>query len=68
MKGDLVGDFVRAVGGDEGLASPALIIARLDCPQLDPAPYLRRLDEMGAAARARLEAAQRSRRPSRKQR
>jgi regulator of sirC expression with transglutaminase-like and TPR domain len=65
MTGDLAGEFVRAVGGDEGLASAALVIARLDCPQLDPTPYLRRLDEMGAAARARLEAAQRSRRPSR---
>jgi len=60
--GDLAGEFARAVASDEGLASSALIIARLDCPQLDPAPYLRRLDEMGAAARARLRSAQRSRR------
>jgi regulator of sirC expression with transglutaminase-like and TPR domain len=65
MKGDLVGEFVQAVASDDSLASSALIIARLDCPQLDPAPYLRRLDEMGAAVRARLNPAQRSGRPSR---
>ena len=65
MKGDLVGEFVRAVASDEGLASSALIIARLDCPQLDPAPYLRRLDEMGAAAHARFRSAQHSGRLSR---
>ena len=32
------------------------MIARLECAQLDPAPYLHQLDAMGAAARARLRA------------
>jgi regulator of sirC expression with transglutaminase-like and TPR domain len=67
MMGDLAAEFARAVVSDEGLASSALVIARLDCPQLDPAPYLRRLDEMGAAARARLHTAQRSRPLSRQE-
>jgi regulator of sirC expression with transglutaminase-like and TPR domain len=34
-----------------GVAEAALVIARLEYPQLDPAPYLARLDQMGAAAR-----------------
>src|SRR5262245_33024553 len=41
---------------DRDLATPALMIARLECPSLDPAPYLQRLDDMGAAARERLAA------------
>ena len=32
------------------------MIARLECAQLDPAPYLHQLDAMGAAARERLRA------------
>jgi regulator of sirC expression with transglutaminase-like and TPR domain len=32
------------------LAAPALLIARIEYPRLDPAPYLDRLDEMGDAA------------------
>jgi regulator of sirC expression with transglutaminase-like and TPR domain len=32
------------------LAQAALVIARIEFPRLDPAPYLTRLDEMGAAA------------------
>src|SRR6187200_778063 len=39
---------------DRDLATPALMIARLECPSLDPAPSLQRLDDMGAAARERL--------------
>ena len=31
---------------DRDLATPALMIARLECPSLDPAPYLQRLDDM----------------------
>src|SRR4051812_34510792 len=34
------------------LATAALVIARIEFPRLDPDPYLARLDEMGAAARA----------------
>ena len=37
-----------APGSD--LAPAALVIARIEFPRLDPAPYLTRLDEMGAAA------------------
>jgi regulator of sirC expression with transglutaminase-like and TPR domain len=43
-----------AASPDRDLATPALMIATLECPQLDPAPYLRRLDRMGLAARDRL--------------
>lgn len=38
-----------------GFAAPALIIARLEYPQLDPNPYLERLDLMGEAVASRLE-------------
>ena len=49
--------FSRLVASpDRDLASPALMIARLECPLLDPAPYLERLDAMGKAARERLTA------------
>jgi regulator of sirC expression with transglutaminase-like and TPR domain len=34
-----------------GLAQAALVIAQIEYPRLDPAPYLARLDEMGEAAR-----------------
>jgi regulator of sirC expression with transglutaminase-like and TPR domain len=43
-----------AASPDNDLATPALMIARLECPSLDPAPYLDQLDEMGVAARERL--------------
>src|SRR5687767_8819064 len=45
-----------AANADRDLATPALMIARLECPSLDPAPYLEKLDVMGAAARERLTA------------
>jgi regulator of sirC expression with transglutaminase-like and TPR domain len=41
---------------DRDIATPALMIAQLECPSLDPAPYLEQLDAMGAAARERLAA------------
>jgi regulator of sirC expression with transglutaminase-like and TPR domain len=41
---------------DRDLATPALMIARLECPSLNPEPYLEKLDVMGAAARERLTA------------
>ena len=55
MKEAFLKEFARlASSPDRDLATPALMIARLECPQLDPAPYLRQLDAMGAAARERL--------------
>ena len=39
------------------LARAGLLIARLECPQLDPKPYLAHLDRMGIQARLRLASA-----------
>ena len=48
---ELIQEFVQSATGPEpGLAAPALLIARLGYPQLDPAPYLARLETMGSAA------------------
>ncbi|MGE3274543.1 MAG: SirB1 family protein [Vicinamibacterales bacterium] len=38
------------------LAQPALLVARIEYPRLDPGPYLDRLDAMGDAAAARVQA------------
>ena len=46
-----------AASPEPDLAAPALLIARLGYPRLDPAPYLERLEAMGAAAADRLAAA-----------
>ena len=55
MKNAFVQEFARiAAYPDRDLATPALMIARLECPSLDPAPYLAQLDAMGAAAQKRL--------------
>ena len=55
MKNAFIQKFSNmAASADRDLATPALMIAALEQPQLDPAPYLRRLDEMGATARERL--------------
>jgi regulator of sirC expression with transglutaminase-like and TPR domain len=44
--------FIHAATADEpGLARSALCFARIGYPNLDPAPYLARLDEMGGVAR-----------------
>ena len=52
---DLVQDFTAAATSpDPSLAEPALLIARLGYPRLDPAPCLARLEEMGLAAAWRL--------------
>jgi len=57
MKDSFLREFSQlAASPDRDLARPALMIARLECPQLDPAPYLQRLDAMGRAARERLTA------------
>jgi regulator of sirC expression with transglutaminase-like and TPR domain len=55
MKHTFISEFSRlAASPDHDLARPALMIARLECPGLDLAPSLERLDAMGAAARERL--------------
>jgi len=57
MKDVFISQFSKlAATVDRDLATPALMIARLECPSLDPAPYLEKLDAMGAAARERLTA------------
>ena len=55
MKDAFVREFARLVAApDKDLARPALMIAALEFPRLDPAPYLDRLDVMGAEASHRL--------------
>ena len=55
MKDAFIQEFsTLASSPDRDLATPALMIARLECPSLDPVPYLDQLDAMGAAARERL--------------
>ena len=52
---DLVQQFTQAASSpDPGLAGPALLIARLGYPWLDPTPYLARLEEMGGVVAERL--------------
>lgn len=47
----LVEQFTQAaVSPDPDLAEPALLIARIGYPHLDPTPWLARLDEMGSSA------------------
>jgi len=55
MKDDFLREFSSvASSADRDLATPALMIARLECPSLDPVPYLKQLDAMGVSARERL--------------
>jgi regulator of sirC expression with transglutaminase-like and TPR domain len=52
MRRDLVESLTTAAhASGTGLADAALVIARIEYPRLDPAPYLARLDRMGEAAR-----------------
>ena len=52
MKKDLAADLTAAINAPgTGLADAALVIARIEFPKLDPAPYLARLDELGDSAR-----------------
>jgi regulator of sirC expression with transglutaminase-like and TPR domain len=52
MKKSLVEDLLRASNAaGTTLAPAALVIARVEYPQLDPDPYLTRLNAMGDAAR-----------------
>ena len=45
---DQIVDAADRPGSD--LAAAALLVARIEYPRLDPAPYLARLDEIGDAA------------------
>ena len=52
MKKDLVSALVDASNAPgTALAPAALVVARVECPRLDPDPYIARLDVMGDAAR-----------------
>jgi regulator of sirC expression with transglutaminase-like and TPR domain len=52
MSKGLVAELTSATNSPgTSLASAALVIARLEYPRLDPAPYLARLDAMGEAAK-----------------
>jgi len=54
---DVVRQFTQvATSDDPSLATPALLIARLGYPHLDPGPYLTRLEQMGEGAASRLTA------------
>ena len=51
MTKDLVPALTQAINAPgTSLAPAALVIARLEFPRLDPAPYLQRLDALGEAA------------------
>jgi len=56
VKADLAEALVKAVNapGTE-LARASLVVARIECPRLDPDPYVARLDAMGEAARRAIE-------------
>ena len=57
LPADVVQRFTDAASSpDPDLAAPALLIARLGYPRLDPTPYLARLEAMGGAAADRLAA------------
>jgi regulator of sirC expression with transglutaminase-like and TPR domain len=52
VKKDLVAALIDASNAPgTALAPAALVIARVECPRLDPEPYIARLDAMGDAAR-----------------
>ncbi len=61
LPADVVQQFTDAAASpDPDLAAPALLIARLGYPRLDPDPYLARLEAMGGAAADRLAASPRA--------
>ena len=52
MRKDLADELTTATNASgTGIASAALIIARIEYPRLEAEPYLARLDQMGEAAR-----------------
>jgi regulator of sirC expression with transglutaminase-like and TPR domain len=61
MRKDLAAALTESTNSPgTGLASSALVIARIEYPRLDPEPYMARLDKMGEAARCAIERANRS--------
>ncbi len=61
---DLIQEFTAAATSpNPSLAEPALLIARLGYPRLDPTPYLERLEEMGGVAAKMLSATEPSTAP-----
>src|SRR5262245_36900378 len=57
MRKDLIDSVTRAACEENTtLAEAALIIARVEYPYLDAAPYLARLDALGGGARVRIDA------------
>ncbi len=68
MKARLVDEFVReADSPDDNLPHCALLMARVAYPDLDPSPFLRQLQQMGATARDHLEIGLGGRPPWRRQ-
>lgn len=56
MKKEIVSALVEASNAPgTALARGALVIARVECPRLEPEPYVARLDSMGDAARRAVE-------------
>jgi regulator of sirC expression with transglutaminase-like and TPR domain len=56
VRARLVDEFVReATSPDDNLPHCALLMARVAYPELDPEPFLRQLQQMGATARDHLE-------------
>jgi regulator of sirC expression with transglutaminase-like and TPR domain len=55
---EILADLLSQPEGSWALADGALAIARLESPQLDPAPVQQRLDQLGRIARERLGSAQ----------
>ena len=56
MRTQLVDEFVlEATSPDDNLPRCALLMARVAYPELDPAPFLRQLQQMGATARDHIE-------------
>src|SRR5215216_5485259 len=56
MRKDLAAELTTATNAPgTGIAAAALVIARIEYPRLESAPYLTRLDQMGDAARSAIE-------------
>jgi regulator of sirC expression with transglutaminase-like and TPR domain len=56
MRKNLIDALTTAASGSgTSLAQAALLVARVEYPELDPVPYLSRLDALGEGARARIE-------------
>jgi regulator of sirC expression with transglutaminase-like and TPR domain len=60
MTSSLIADFESVIAGPIDLARVALVIARIEYPDLEPGPSLDALDRLGDGASARLDGAGRS--------